>query len=326
MEKKTVLVTGIGGNVGQGILRNIKKTKFSIRTIGCNVTDFSAGNHLCDYFYKVPFANEANYIEEINKIVQTENVDLIIPSTDYEAYYLSLNKEKIQSKVVVSELETVQNYLDKFISYKFHKKNNLPFAKSFLPKDFSRSDTKDFIVKPREGRGSRGIYINPMDLSVFDDSYVVQELIKGKEITTAFYVNKKNELHGFINMERTLENGTTNECFVNKEYDKELKSILDKIISVNRFVGSANLQSIVNDQGEIIPFEINCRISGTNSIRSNFGFEDVKYTLEEYLYDIRLSLPKITEGRAIRILMDVIYPEESDISKLKNNKSEHFIF
>jgi len=58
MDKKIVLVTGIGGNVGQGILRNILKTKFPIRIVGCNVADFSAGNHLCDSFYKVPFAND----------------------------------------------------------------------------------------------------------------------------------------------------------------------------------------------------------------------------------------------------------------------------
>ncbi len=326
MEKKTVLVTGIGGNVGQGILRNILKTGFPIKIVGCNVTDFSAGNHLCDAFYRVPYAMADDYVETINKIVATEKVDLIIPSTDYEVYYLALNKEQIQTKVVVSELKTAQNYLDKYITYEFHKQQKLPFAASFLPKDYPVGEFPEFIVKPREGRGSRGLSFNPTDLSVFDDSYMVQKLIKGKEITTAFYVNKRQKLHGLITLERTLENGATNECFVNKEYDQKIENILNKMIAVNGFVGSANLQSIVNDKGDIIPFEINCRISGTNSIRSNFGFEDVKYTLEEHLYDLEPSQPNITEGSAIRILMDVIYPHQSDISKLRDNSSEHFIF
>ena len=52
MEKKTVLVTGIGGNVGQGIIRNIHSYDPSIRVVGTNVTSFSAGNHLCDTVYK----------------------------------------------------------------------------------------------------------------------------------------------------------------------------------------------------------------------------------------------------------------------------------
>lgn len=326
MEKKTVLVTGIGGNVGQGILRNILKTGFPIRIIGCNVTDFSAGNHLCDAFYKVPYAMENNYIETINSIIKSENVDLIIPSTDYEVYYLSINKEKINAEIAVSNAQTAKTYLDKYLTYIFHKENGLPFAESYLPKDYPHGKFEEYIVKPREGRGSRGLHLNPQDLDKFDDSYMVQELIKGKEITTAFYVDKNNRLHGFINMERTLENGATNECFVNRDYDDKLEQILLKMIAVNQFQGSANLQSIVNEKGEIIPFEVNCRISGTNSIRSNFGFEDVKYTLEEYLYDLQPSKPNITEGSAVRILMDVIYPDQNNFSELRDNSSEHFIF
>ena len=40
MEKRTVLVTGIGGNVGQGILRNIRSLNLPIRLIGTDIIDF----------------------------------------------------------------------------------------------------------------------------------------------------------------------------------------------------------------------------------------------------------------------------------------------
>ncbi|WP_312767459.1 ATP-grasp domain-containing protein [Epilithonimonas sp.] len=326
MENKTVLVTGIGGNVGQGILRNIKKTGFPIKIIGCNVTDFSAGNHLCDVFYKVPYAMDEDYLSTINYIVEQEKVDLVIPSTDYEVYYLSLYQKDLKANVVVSNLETSKNYLDKYLTFLHHKKNDLPFAETYLPSDYQEGVFKDYIVKPREGRGSRGIHINPTDIKSFDDSYMVQELVIGKEITTAFYVSRNKALHGFINLERKLENGATNECFVNRAYDEQLQIILEKIISCNEFVGSANLQSIVRENGEIVPFEINCRISGTNSIRSNFGFEDVRYTLEEHLYQSSPSIPNIIEGSAIRIMMDVIYPKNNNINELKDSSSEHYIF
>ncbi|MEI3788306.1 MULTISPECIES: ATP-grasp domain-containing protein [Chryseobacterium] len=326
MENKTVLVTGIGGNVGQGILRNIIKTQFPIRLVGCNVIDFSAGNHLCDAFYKVPYAMADNYIDIINFIIEKEKIDLIIPSTDYEVYYLALHKDKLKAQAVVSEVSTSKKYLDKYLSYEHHKENNLPFAEAYLPKDYIQGTFIDYIVKPREGRGSRGLHINPKDLSGFDETYMVQKLIQGKEITTAFYVNKNNELHGFINLERTLENGATSECTVNRSFDTELEIILKELVDKNDFVGSANLQSIVDEQGNIIPFEVNCRISGTNSIRSNFGFEDVKYTLEEHLYNILPSKTNIIEGVAVRILMDVIYPNQSNIDDLKDNSSPHYIF
>ena len=111
MDAKTVLVTGIGGNVGQGILRNINSLQWPIRIIGCNVSDFSSGNYLCDASYKVPYAFEEHYISEINKIVGKENVDLIIPSTDYEVYYLSLKSKLLKAKIVASDPEIAKIFL-----------------------------------------------------------------------------------------------------------------------------------------------------------------------------------------------------------------------
>lgn len=325
MEKK-VIVTGIGGNVGQGVIRNIKKTGFNIKVIGTNVTSFSAGNHLCDLFYKVSYAYNRNYIDEIISIVNNERVDLIIPTTDFEVYFLSKNIDKIPCDVAVSKIESATNYLDKFLTFQFLNKHNIPFAESYLPSKFNR-EFNDYILKPRKGRGSRGIKINPVNYSDFnDEEYMVQELHKGREITTSFYVKKDNSLHSFITLDRVLENGTTTHCKVVDDHDEKLKKILETLIEKSGIRGAANLQSIVNKKGEIFPFEINCRISGTNSIRSNFGFEDVKYTLEEWLYKTQLSKPKIKKGIATRILMDVIYIDETEFENAKTNKSNHFIF
>jgi carbamoyl-phosphate synthase large subunit len=308
MDKKVVLVTGIGGNVGQGILRNIIASKYDITLIGCNTIEFSAGNHFCSKTYQVPFAFDSDYIPCINTIVRENKVDLVIPSTDYEIYYLAKNKSNVLCEVAVSGTKAAEIYLDKYKSFLHHKKNNIPFAASVVPGEY-KGQFRECIAKPREGRGSRGLVVNPEKWDEFpDDKYMIQELHRGKEITTAFYVDKNRNLHGYITLERSLENGTTSQCHVNKAFDKEIEPILNKIIECSDVAGAANLQSIVTDKNEIYPFEINCRISGTNSIRSNFGFKDVEYTLQEYLYGLPPDQPILTEGKAIRILMDIIYP------------------
>ena len=185
----------------------------------------------------------------------------------------------------------------------------------------------EIILKPRKGRGSRGLKINPKSFDgCSDKEYMVQELHKGDEITTAFYVNKNNKLHSFITFDRILENGMTSHCKVISKYDKQLKEILEKLIEVSKIKGSANIQSIVNSKGEIHPFEINCRISGTNSIRSNFGFEDVKYTLEEWLYNLNPSESIIKNGIATRVFMDVIYEGATDFSEISDNSTNPYIF
>ena len=166
METKKIVVTGIGGNVGQGILRNIRDSFQNVTIIGVDVASFTPGNYLCDKTYQVPYSFDESYIPTIQKIIDSEKVDLVIPSTDYEVYYLSLNKSNINATVVASEASIAKMYLDKYETFLYHQKNNIPFAKSWLPEDYDFSE-KEIIAKPREGRGSRGILINrenPKDL------------------------------------------------------------------------------------------------------------------------------------------------------------------
>jgi carbamoyl-phosphate synthase large subunit len=155
---------------------------------------------------------------------------------------------------------------------------------------------------------------------------MVQDLIRGEEITTAFYVTKDRELLGHITLSRSLENGATSQCKVVTQFDEKLIPIMKKMIEHIPIAGSVNIQSIVTKEGNVVPFEVNCRISGTNSIRSNFGFKDVEYTIQEFLYGRKPSKPVITKGVAVRVLQDVIYPDQSDYEVLKNNSSHHFLF
>lgn len=325
MEKKTVLVTGTGGNVGQGVLRNIRSLGYDIRIVGTDISAFTAGNHLCDATHAVPYSYDEKYIPAIKAIVDSEKIDLIIPTTDYEIYYLSLHQQTLRTLVAASDAQVAKKYLDKYLTFEHHQKLGIPFAKSWLPKDYDNSQI-DIILKPREGRGSRGILINPVDPKSFGDDCMIQPLHKGREITTAFYVKKDNTLHGLFTMERELSNGATSKSIVVREFDDKIEPILLKMIASGGLKGSLNLQSIVDENGNVIPFEVNCRISGTNSIRHNLGFQDVKYTLQEYLYNEQPDEVNTTDGIAIRLLYDVIYPNATDEKTLTNNQCGHIVY
>lgn len=320
---KSILVTGIGGVVGQGILRNLLAMDLNVKVIGTNTKRISAGNHLCDHVYQVPFAYEEDYIATIRELVYRHNIELIIPSTDYEAYHLSLNQPNLRSKVAASPPEVTAFCLDKYLNHQAFIRIGLPFAPSVLPSNY-RGEFRKTIVKPREGRGSRDITIDPSSPLDFGDDYVVQEYLDGPELTTAFYVLQSGRLHGLITMERELEQGNTSRCEVVFRHDRAICGIIDKIISHFPFRGSCNIQSRVTKNG-IIPFEINCRISGTNSVRSQFGFNDVAYTIQELFLNQPPDSPKITTGCAIRIIHDVIYPDKS-LSEITDRDDDFFIF
>jgi len=319
----SILVTGIGGIVGQGILRNLRAMAMDITIIGTNTASVSAGNHLCDLVYQVPYATEDSYIESIRTIVKQHNIGLILPSTDYEAYYLALSREDIPTLVAASPSEVCRICLDKFSNYQEFFAQRIEFARSFLPSSYNGEFSK-FVVKPREGRGSRNIFVNPPQPATFADDYVIQEFLDGPELTTTFYVRQTGELHGFINLKRNLEHGNTVSCEVVFDYDEQIETLLRRIIAKFPFRGSCNLQSRVTDRG-VIPFEINCRISGTNSIRSQFGFPDVSYTIQELLFKRTPDAPVVIKGCAVRVMHDVVYPNIS-LADIKNRHDEFYFY
>lgn len=320
---RSILVTGIGGVVGQGILRNLRAMDLTAQIIGTNIQQISAGNHLCDHVYQVPFAYDEGYVTTIHELTFRHNVKLIIPSTDYEAYYLSLNAATLPSKVAASPPEITAFCLDKYLNFKEFVKLDLPFAPSILPSSY-KGEFRRTIVKPREGRGSRNIMVDPLAPTDFGDDYVVQEYLDGPELTTAFYVLQTGKLHGFITLKRELEQGNTSRCEVVIKYDEAIRKIINQMIAHFPFRGSCNIQSRVTKHG-IVPFEINCRISGTNSIRSQFGFNDVAYTVQELFLSQAPDSPQIKKGSAIRIIHDVIYPDKS-LSEISNRDDNFWIF
>ena len=320
---RRILVTGIGGNVAHGVLRNISNLKFNVILVGVDVKAVSAGNHLCDRTYQVPLSSSADYIPSIVKICRKEKIDLIIPTTDSETYYLALAREKLPV-LASSDADVAQTFLNKYKTWLAFKKFNIPFAETRLPSEYKK-EFKEFIVKPAEGVGSKGIQINPKNPESFPDSYIIQKLYKGQEITTAFYVTRRRKLLGMMTFIRVLFHGTTTICEVTLKYKKELKKIIKKIIDNFDIKGSCDMQSIVNADGRIVPFELNCRLSGTNSIRGQFGFEDVRYTIDEYLFNKQPREPSVKKGSAIRIWMDIIYPD-AKLSGIKDKSTKHYIF
>lgn len=303
---KTVLVTGIGGNVGQGILRNIRTTYPDLLLVGTDIGRATAGHHFCDTFHQTPYCFDSSFEHRFLQICDSESIDLIIPATDYEAYHLGLLTKNLPP-LVASPAEVTKICLDKFKTHEMFKARGVPFAPSCLPSEF-QGQWEHTLVKPREGRGSRGIHINPNDASAFDDSFLVQQMLTGTEITSAFYITQKKDILGPITFERELANGMTERCETTTDYDKELQDYIEIMAEAFPFRGPVNLQAIVNPDSPIIPFEINCRYSGTNSVRSKLGFEDVKYGIQEYLLKEEPDTPQIRHGCAVRVFLDIIYP------------------
>ena len=319
----TILVTGIGGNVGQGVARIIRAVDPGLRIVGTNTEEVSGGNHLCDSVHRVPAATEPAYLEAITRITRHENPSLVIPCTDYEAHALaSLGADLPPSGLSDSAVATT--FLDKWKTFQTFVAFGLPFAPSSLPSAYDRRFSP-VIVKPREGRGSRDLHWNPPRPDLYDDTFVVQEILSGDELTIAAYVTQAGQLHGFIVLRRFLLAGTTNLCETVFDHDTRIAEFLEKLIRAIPVRGPFNVQAIACSDGSIVPFEVNGRVSGTASIRHHLGFRDVEYLLAEFVWKRPLAPVRITPGSAVRYLTDVIYPG-LDLVSSRDRATPHIIF
>ena len=79
--QKTILVTGIGGNVGQGILRILRNSFPQFHLVGTDINNITAGHYFSDFFHKTPYSDNPDFPLVIQDICTKEHVDLIIPST-----------------------------------------------------------------------------------------------------------------------------------------------------------------------------------------------------------------------------------------------------
>ncbi len=309
----TVLVTGIGGNVGQGVLRILRAQPESLRLVGTNTRRLSGGNHLCDVVHEVPWARSPEFAAQFARICSDETVDLVIPCTDDESVELK-RLPALGNHIAGTAASTCATFHDKLETARAFARAGIPFAATSLPHLYDGSFDR-LIVKPRSGHGSRGIILDPPDPKAYDTDQIVQRRHLGREVTTALYVTRSSSLHGMLCLEReTSAEGATVRCRAAPEHERLLRPIVEAMVAGFAIRGCCNLQAIVTDEDEAWPFEVNCRVSGTASIRHALGFEDVGCLIDEYLFDRAPRPLPVVRGTALRLLMDIVYrdlePEE----------------
>jgi carbamoyl-phosphate synthase large subunit len=316
------MVTGIGGHVGQGVLRNLRSLERPLRLVGTDIGTSTPGHYFCDVFRQVPYAYDPAFRAEVVELCRNENVDLIIPVTDYETYHLALMREELPP-LLASSAAFAKTCLDKWDTHNAFRPRGIPFVDTTLPSRYS-GEWGDIVVKPREGRGSRNVHVSPADWRQFDDSFIVQRRLIGPELTTAFYVAQDRTIVGHITFARTLFSGYTLRASVTREYDDVFSAIAEMVVRSFEVRGSCNVQSIATANGPI-PFELNSRYSAISAFSSQFGFEDVRYGAEELLFGIHPTAPTIRAGGVHRVFLDIVYKDQ-DLDRIAPGPSAGYIF
>ncbi len=334
MNKINILVLGVGGNVGQGILKALKISGLSYNVVTACISPDSLGLYTGDKAYISPYASDKSFIEWLVRVCNDEKIDFIITGVEEIIDAISSNYNEITCKTraisVFSDIEQLGIGNDKYLTCEWLKNNGCNYP------DYARSDDQQEIIrlvnskgypllaKPRRGKGSQGIVLihNSEDLkrAAALPGYIIQEYIGDpeKEYTIGCYCDKDGNFVDCIILHRLLKYGTTFKATV-----VENDLIREEVVKVcSKFApkGAFNLQMRLSKGNMPVCFEMNVRLSGTAPIRARFGFNDVEALIREYVLAEKIAdFFQPTKGTVYRY-WDEFYISEEMQKELDDQK------
>lgn len=283
-----ILVTGCGDDIGQSIGKILKEEYPESRIIGSDVSLDHASLFIYDKVYQVPPVRQAEYGSQLKSIVNQENIQLIIPACEPELRFhthQNVGSDLFGLPILMSNKESREIGFDKFETANFLKENNLPYPKTFLINETQFSDGP-FILKDRFGSGSKKIIIpeNEDEFLFYQNKYpefIAQELLTEdrNEYTCGVFRSTNGEVRTIV-FRRTLTNGYS--AFGEVIHHHEIDVLLENIAQKINLIGSINIQLKLSTKGPCV-FEINPRFSSTVLFRHIMGFNDLLWSINDFL-------------------------------------------
>jgi carbamoyl-phosphate synthase large subunit len=281
---RRILITGIGGDIGQGVASILREARPEIELFGVDIHAQHGGHLFVDHFLLVPSANSSGYLSALKRIVLEHKIDIVIPMSEPELK-AALPFEELASGVkwITAGVPVVQAGLDK-----------LKTMQALLDIDVSVPWTKQVsngypisypcILKSRAGSGSRAVFVVKSDeeadylVKRYPDA-IFQELLEpeDREVTCAVYRRKDGDVSTLL-MLRRLTGGFTGWAKVIK--DTAATEMCERIAKGLDLRGSMNIQMRLTENGPRV-FEINPRFSSTVLMRHRLGFCDVLWAIDE---------------------------------------------
>lgn len=285
-EAAAVLVTGVGGIVGQQVLKSLETSRR--RLVGVDMSECAAGLYAADRGYLVPPARHPGYVDRLLEIAEKEGARYLFPGLDMELPILARAADRFRAAgivPIVGPADLVELADDKLETARFLDRHGFPALRTV---DLASGEPGELpfplVLKPRRG-GSRAVGVHVVDdaeelkyrLARIDRSnYVAQEHVAGDEYTCGT-ITFNGRCYGAIVMRRTLRDGDTHKAFVVR--DPGIESMVRNAAELLRPFGPCNFQLRMSG-GKPWIFDINPRCSGTTYCRARAGFNEPVMTLD----------------------------------------------
>lgn len=301
---RTVLITGVGGASGQ-VLAKFFRNRTNHHVIGVDANPHAPGQIFCHEFYPVPFASDPSFIGAIRDLCADHAVDALFSTVDEELAQVAAHRDELPCRVLLSDVDAINACLDKAVCMETLIHAGIPCAQTRVPGDMMHDELvadlgSPFIVKPRVGRGSRGVYLvrNQKEYDVarevhrFGPGVIAQEYLPGPEYTIDVLLDAKGRHAISVPRERILTDSGVS-TVGRTIHDPALQALARSAAETMRLRYIVNVQAKRDPAGNPKIIEINPRPSGTLSlsIASSVGMPEIALDFSEGI-DVE-SIPPI---------------------------------
>ncbi len=288
-----ILITSAGQRVS--LVRSFKKELTDIFDEGKVFTtdlnpELAPACQISDKSFKVPKANDNDYINCLLKICLEYKVKMIIPTIDTELKTLSLNSDNFKQKgieIIISTPSFIDICRDKREVNKLFTEHKITIPKQL---DIDNLEFPVF-VKPCDGSRSEGIF------TAFERQDITDEHLNNKklmfmeyisdadhdEFTVDCYYDRYSDLKCVVPRKRIfvrageVNKGVTKNNFIVSEFQEKLSKL-------EGAKGCLTIQVFLHkNKDEIKGIEINPRFGGGYPLTYLSGANYTKWLLEEYL-------------------------------------------
>lgn len=281
MERHTVLLTGAGGVALPAVIEGLRLNGY--RVVAADADPNAAGLYLADRGYRIPLANDEDFADAIARICRTESVAALVPLVDEELLAAARVAKELGIALIGPDPGFTALCLDKFSLMQRLSEVELPVPETRLLGTGIRGMTFPLIVKPRVGRGSRGIKVirSQSEWDAYSESTpldpqenLVQDYVEGREFTVSVVTWRDGRVRAVIPKEVVDKRGITRLAITrrNDAIDTLCRSIEERLMARGPFNVQLRLDA---ESGTPFTFEINPRYSTTTTLTRAAGVDEI---------------------------------------------------
>jgi carbamoyl-phosphate synthase large subunit len=263
----SVLVTGSGGPAGVAVIRRL--VALGHRVVAADADPAAAGGALAAVAATLPRGDHPRFVDALIAVATAEGVDALVGTVAEELPQLTAATERLTAAGVATwlpALDAVDLCCDKVAFARRMVAVGVPHPATAAGPAEVAGVPGPWVVKPRAGRGSRGVRLldDPAQVTGAlgaDPGLIAQTRLPGREFTADALVDRDGELR--VVVPRWREETKAGISVKGRTFSSAaVVQVVAAALAAVGLTGPANVQGFVADDGTVTAVEINPRFSG----------------------------------------------------------------